>query len=247
MPNLQISSVQQAYTSIEPSRLRHIRPMSWARIAKAYGSAFKPRGFSKRTFFGLFFLLLLGACSDKPADKPPVAPATPKAAVVVPAETAKPTESAMSAAPAPVSSSPNFTTKLPDQMSSLTVVTGAKCSIDAINQIENNAGWSIHRGTVINLGGWILDSAANTTSDWVVLRLEAPDQKTHFYVTTTARAERSDLVQAFGPGPGSKKASFNLSASTDSLPYGSYKLALVHQPAAAAQVCDSSKTLDIVQ
>jgi hypothetical protein len=242
------SIAHHGYPTIDLSSQRIILRETRAPNPKASGPPTGRKVFSKGagTLLGLIVLLPLPGCSDKTEEKlPPAAPAS-KTSAIVPAETPRPMDPTKSDAAPALPPAPNFATSPPDQMSSLAIVNGAKCSIDSINKSENNDGWSIRRGTVINVGGWILDSATNTTSDWAVLRLGLPDQNAHFYYFLTAtRGERPDLVQAFGPGPGPKMAAFSLIAATDGLPYGSYKLAVLHQPAAAAQLCELSKTLRI--
>lgn len=246
MPILDASDAQRDCLSMVRSRPHFVRRMTRAAITEAVGSASGFTGFRKRALLPLLFVFSLLACSDKPGDKLLPSPPTSGTAAIVPTETAKPMEPAKSDVPSLVAPAPDFATNPPAQMASLTIVNGGKCSIDSINKNEQNDGWSIRRGTVINVGGWILDSATNTTSDWAVLRLGLPDQNAHFYYFLTAtRGERPDLVQAFGPGPGPKMAAFSLIAATDGLPYGSYKLAVLHQPAAAAQLCELSKTLRI--
>ena len=150
------------------------------------------------------------------------------------------------AAPKPEAAALQFASEPPAQIAALSMADGGKCSIDSINGKESDTGWSIRRDEVMTVGGWVLDLATKTTSDWVILRLDAADSMAHFYAPTTVRGERADLYKAFGDGPGMPKATFTLVVALDRLPPGSYKLVLLHQPAPGGQACTVSKKLDIV-
>lgn len=139
-----------------------------------------------------------------------------------------------------------FVNTPPEQITSLSIADGGKCSIDSINNKESDIGWTVHRGEVITVGGWVLDLATKTTSDWVILRLDAPDGMSHFYAPTTVRGERADLYKVFGDAPGLHKATFTLVASPGQLPLASYRLVLLHQSAQGGQACTVPKTLNIV-
>jgi hypothetical protein len=142
--------------------------------------------------------------------------------------------------------SPQFVHTPPAQIASLSIAEGGKCSIDSINSKESDIGWTVRRNEVITVGGWVLDLVTKTTSDWAVLRLDAPDGSTHFYASTTVRGERADLFRVLGDGPGLKKATFTLVVTPGQVPPASYKLALLHQSEQGGQACTVQKTLSIV-
>lgn len=191
--------------------------------------------------FGVILLLSLLGCTSKSENEASKQATTPPTGAVTQGETAKP------AAPPAASSIPTFTSAPPEQIASLNVVDGGKCSVDSINQDANPKGWTIRRGEVITVAGWVLDMSTKSTSDWAVVRLDAADGSTRFYFATTSRGERPDLFQAFGSGPGVSKATFTLSAATDRLPPGTYKLTVLHQSAAGGQACPVERTISVIE
>jgi hypothetical protein len=107
------------------------------------------------------------------------------------------TGSASSDSPKPAAGPPQFVSTPPVQIAPLSIAEGGKCSIDSVNGKESDTGWTVHRDEVISVGGWAFDMATKTTSDWTVLRLDAPDGATHYYALTTVRGERADLYRSF--------------------------------------------------
>ena len=188
---------------------------------------------------GLILLLSLLGCSPKSENNPPQQPTTPPTGANPQAEPAK---SADTTAAPPI---PGFTNAPPEQIATLTVVDGGKCSVDSVNQSESPTGWTIRRGDMVTMGGWVLDVNTKTTSNWAVMRLDAADGSTQFYFPTTWRGERPDLAQVFGSGPGLSKVTFALTAATDRISKGTYKLTVLHQSTAGGQACSVQKTLTV--
>jgi hypothetical protein len=187
----------------------------------------------------VFLCIALSACSPK--QEQATAKRGESATIIVP------TSGPVSSDPAkPEAAALQFASAPPAQIAALTMADGGKCSIDSINGKESDTGWSIRRDELMTVGGWVLDLATKSTSDWAILRLDAADGTTHFYAPTTVRGERADLYKAFGDGPGMPKATFTLVVAPDRLPPGSYKLVLLHQSGQAGQACAVSKKLDIV-
>ncbi len=183
--------------------------------------------------------MALSACSPNQEQ------ATPKK--VAPADSSAPkAESVSSDSLKPASGPLQFVSTPPEQIASLSTTEGGKCSIDSVSNKESDTGWIVHRDEIITVGGWVFDMATKTTSDWAVLRLDAPDGTTHFFASTTVRGERADLYKVFGDAPGLRKATFTLLATPGQLPPASYKLVLLHQSSQGMQACAVPKTLNIV-
>ena len=140
-----------------------------------------------------------------------------------------------------------FTDVAPEQLAFLRIADGGKCSIDTINKNASETGWMVHGGDVVTVGGWVLDMESKTTSEWAVLRLDPSDGSGPFYFATRWREGRPDLTQAFGAGPGVSTAMFILTASTDSLPDGSYALTVLHESKAGGQICRVPKILNVMR
>ncbi len=171
-----------------------------------------------------------------------------------PSSAAAPAAKADSAASAPAakegaeaSATATFAATRPEQIASIAAQAGGRCAVDSINRQQDTKGWEVPAGSTVLISGWLLDSNAKTTSDWAVVQLHSTGAPTttDYYAVTTSRTERDDLKSALGDSPGMRHASFEVNATTSGIPPGTYKLLLVHQPASAAQVCDSGRTLTL--
>jgi hypothetical protein len=136
-----------------------------------------------------------------------------------------------------------FSAKAPDEFANVPLESGGRCSVDTVNEQGSEQAWTVRKGTKVRIGGWIFDADRKATSDLAVLRLDGNGAQ--FFLPTMWRGERPDLTAALGASEAVKKASATFAGDTAVLGEGTYRIVLLHKPAAAAQACDTGKLLTI--
>jgi hypothetical protein len=137
----------------------------------------------------------------------------------------------------------SFSQIVPPEIAGVEPAAGARCALEAVNGAPAGAPWRVSRQHRIHVKGWALDGATLSSSDWVVVRLTQPGGAAHFFAVTWARGTNDEAVRELGSGPGIARAGFDLAATLQQVPPGTYDIDLIVGAPTGPAACSTGRQL----
>ena len=120
---------------------------------------------------------------------------------------------------------------------------GARCGLEMVNRAQPGAPWQLSRRHRVDFHGWALDGATLSTSDWLVVALTNAGGGKRYYATTWARGPREDVARELGAGAASARPGFDLIATLQLVPPGTYDIDVVLGTPAGPVSCSTGRQL----
>jgi len=137
----------------------------------------------------------------------------------------------------------SFSKIVPPEIAGVEPAPGARCALEAVNGAPAGAPWRVSRQHRIHVKGWALDGATLSSSDWVVVRLTQAGGAGRFFAVTWARGTNDEAAREFGSGPGIARSGFDLAATLQLVPPGTYDIDLIVGTPAGAAACPTGRQL----
>jgi hypothetical protein len=171
-------------------------------------------------------LLILGACSEKPATdsriKAPVAAA--------PTVLSGTTEAA-------------FAEVLPQTLKG-ELAFRPDCNIERINgQDFATEPYKIAASSTMELTGWVIDVAGGGVPQSVFIRVASEDGHQVWFAPATLSVERADLVALRGGDEAYRRSGFDTKVKSGALPTGRYRLQVIYSGHREKALCDNGRGL----
>lgn len=119
------------------------------------------------------------------------------------------------------------------------------CVIASINGMNYDKTVALGAGTVIGLGGWLIDKMSQTVPDqaWVVLAGEGVLGS--YQVPITLREKRPDVSQHFGGVASYTNSGFIVDITSTALPAGTYHVYIIFDHGGVYYTCDNGRQLKL--
>lgn len=119
------------------------------------------------------------------------------------------------------------------------------CVIASINGMNYDRTVALGSGTVIGLGGWLIDKMSQTVPDqaWVVLAGEGVLGS--YQVPITLHEKKPDVSQHFGDVAGYLNSGFIVDIASTTLPAGTYHVYIVFDHSGVYYTCDNGRKLKL--
>lgn len=117
------------------------------------------------------------------------------------------------------------------------------CVIASINGTHYSQTAKLQRGTVIGLGGWLIDKISRSVPNraWIVM---VGDASTGSYQAPILLHEkRPDVSEYFGGVAGYRNSGFIVDVASQSLPVGTYHLYIIFEGRGVYYSCDNGRQL----
>lgn len=123
----------------------------------------------------------------------------------------------------------------------------SSCVLASINGMNFDRTVTLSHGTVIGLGGWLIDKMSQTAPEqaWVVLAGEGAPES--YQVPIRLREKRPDVSQFFGGVAGYTNSGFIVDIASTGLPAGNYRLYIVFKHGDVYYTCDNGRQLKLGQ
>jgi hypothetical protein len=119
------------------------------------------------------------------------------------------------------------------------------CVIASINGMNYDKTVALGSGTVIGLGGWLLDKMSQTVPNraWVVLAGQGAAGS--YQVPITLHEKKPDVSQHFGGVDGYTNSGFIVDIASAALPAGTYHVYIIFDHGGVYYTCDNGRQLKL--
>jgi hypothetical protein len=137
----------------------------------------------------------------------------------------------------------SFSEIVPPEIAGSETRPGARCWLESVNRAQPGAPWQLSRRHRVDFHGWAIDGATLSTSDWLIVALTKAGGGKRYYATTWARGPRDDVARELGAGAAAARPGFDLVATLQLVPPGTYDIDVVLGTPAGPVSCPTGRQL----
>jgi hypothetical protein len=140
----------------------------------------------------------------------------------------------------------SFSEIAPPEISGREVRPGGRCWLEKVNGAPPGAPWPLSRQYRAFIQGWALDGATLSSSGWLIVRLTRTGGDQRYYALTSVRAARPDVARELGAAAASARPGFDLAATLQQVPPGTYDIDIVVGTPTGPVSCATGQRLIVV-
>jgi hypothetical protein len=137
----------------------------------------------------------------------------------------------------------SFSEIVPPEIAGRDVRPGARCGLETVNRAQPGEPWQLSRRHRVDFHGWAIDGATLSSSDWLVVALTKAGGGKRYYATTWARGPREDVARDLGAGAAAARPGFDLAATLQLVPPGTYDIDVVLGTPSGPVSCPTGRQL----